>query len=66
MPCIYHGERLKNVGNLVYGIIGWERAVKYTELSLQSGRYVVSTTARVDHGRYEGDVNYVSKVTWSN
>jgi hypothetical protein len=38
---------------LVDRLIGWQRTVEYGELSLETLRYVVSTTAWLNHGRQE-------------
>jgi len=37
------------VEDFVNGGVGWQSAVEDVELSFQSLRYVVATTARVDH-----------------
>lgn len=44
--------------------VGGERTVEYTELSLQSLRYVVASSTRMYHGAQELDVYYDREISW--
>lgn len=49
---------------LINGGVGWQGAVKDSELSFQPLRDVVPPTARVNHSRKHLDVNNVGEISW--
>lgn len=49
---------------LVNGGVGWQCAIKDSELSFQPLRDVIPAAARVNHSRKHLDINNVGEISW--
>ncbi len=47
--------------DLIYGGVGWQSAVKQTELAFESLRDIIAATSRMDHGSHQIQVDYADK-----
>lgn len=47
--------------DFIYGGVGWESAVKHTELAFESLGYIIAATPRVDHGSHQLQVDYAGE-----
>lgn len=47
--------------DFIYRGVGWESAVKHTELPFESLGDIIAATSRVDHGGHQLQVDYASE-----